>query len=114
MTAYVCPECGESATDDAHLDGSPLCPVVGAAGYEPARAVLVDSPEGQLVQDQLLDAFGVDAALDVIRNGTSEQDALDGVLGSAGSYGLDLDGIAPAVGASFREHLTSYRGRTAH
>lgn len=110
MTAYVCPECGESASDDAHLDGTPLCPVMGAGGYESARAVLVDSPEGRQVQEGVLDAFGADAALDVIRNGTSEQGALDGVLGSAGAYGLDLDEIAPAVGASFREHLTSHRG----
>jgi hypothetical protein len=47
-----CPGCGEPATarpprswtpawgprpDHAHLDGEPLCPVIGSTGYRPAR-----------------------------------------------------------------------------
>ncbi len=49
---WVCPECGEPAEENApgrwtpangpaptwsHLDGEPLCPVVGQNGYEPAH-----------------------------------------------------------------------------
>jgi hypothetical protein len=52
-----CPECGEPAENRppttwlaawgprplyAHRDGAPLCPVVGAHGYEPAWPVLLD------------------------------------------------------------------------
>lgn len=51
-----CPECGElvqakqpvawnpkwgPAPDASHLDGEPLCPVIGDSGYEPAKL-----PEG--------------------------------------------------------------------
>lgn len=109
-TAYICPECGEPVEDDLHLDGTPLCPVMGAGGYRAAQAVPVNSAEGQQARSDLLDAFGADAALDVLRNGASEQGALDEVLGSAEGYGLDAGAIAPAVGAAFREHLTDYRG----
>lgn len=55
----TCPECGEPARaehpttwdyrwgpapDFAHLDGEPLCPVIGDTGYEPADAVAGDTP----------------------------------------------------------------------
>ena len=53
-TGFKCPECEEPAQAAAptaigpqftavqpwsHLDGQPLCPVIGEAGYEPAHAV---------------------------------------------------------------------------
>lgn len=53
-SAMVCPECGEAAEYRApsrwtpawgetprwsHADGEPLCPVVGADGYQPAQPV---------------------------------------------------------------------------
>ncbi len=112
VSDYICPECGEPATsDNLHLDGTPLCPVIGAVGYEPAHAVAVDSPQGQEVRTGLLDALGADAALDVLRNGTSEQRAIALALGSAGAYGLDPIEIEPAVRSTFREHLAGFRGR---
>jgi hypothetical protein len=51
-TGYVCPECGEPARNRSprswtpswgprprwsHLDGEPLCRVMGRSGYEPAK-----------------------------------------------------------------------------
>jgi hypothetical protein len=54
MARTVCPECEEPAQakqpttwnkkwgpkpDASHLDGEPLCPVIGANGYEPAKPV---------------------------------------------------------------------------
>lgn len=53
--SLVCPECREAARDRpphdwpllawrqlprySHRDGTPLCPVIGADGYEPASAI---------------------------------------------------------------------------
>lgn len=50
--AMVCPECGEAVrqrrpatlvpglrAEWSHLDGEPLCPVMGPDGYEPAQPV---------------------------------------------------------------------------
>jgi hypothetical protein len=50
---WICPECKEEVEESppwwaptngpapswSHLDGEPLCPVVGANGYEPAQPV---------------------------------------------------------------------------
>jgi hypothetical protein len=84
---------------------------MGATGYEPARAVATDSPEGQQTRADLIDAFGADAALDVLRGGKREQDALDGALDSTGVYGLDRGEVAPAIVEAFRRHLDTYRAR---
>jgi len=115
VIAYLCPECGEPARrtslGDQHLDGTPLCPIMGAGGYEPARAVATDSPEGQQTRADLLDAFGADAALDVLRDGKPEQDVLGGALDRTGVYGLDHGEVAPAIDEAFRRHLDTYRAR---
>lgn len=62
MIGLICPECGEPAVDRppvswlaawgpaprySHLDGQPLCPVVGAGGYRPAGPVAADDPPGR-------------------------------------------------------------------
>lgn len=112
MTNYICPECGEPSDGGLHLDGTPLCPVMGAGGYQAAQPVAVDSPEGRQVRGELLDAFGADAALDVLRHGTSERDALDGVLDSAPAYGLEREEIAPTVAGAFRGHLDGISRRS--
>ncbi|MGH7918836.1 MAG: hypothetical protein ACREQM_02695 [Candidatus Dormibacteraceae bacterium] len=58
-TGFVCPECGEPVQhvppagwlvpaplpEWSHLDGEPLCPIVGPHGYEPAQAVSVSEEE---------------------------------------------------------------------
>ncbi|KPM55629.1 hypothetical protein ACG83_10070 [Frankia sp. R43] len=111
MTDYICPECGEPSEGGLHLDGTPLCPVMGAGGYQAAQPVAVNSLEGQQVRGDLLDAFGADAALDVLRAGASEQNALDEVLGSAPAFGLDRDEIAPIVDGAFRRRLDGYGRR---
>jgi ribosomal protein L37AE/L43A len=96
----VCPECGEEAVhrpplsampsqalgmerpEWSHPDGEPLCPVVGASGYEPALPVPAPRPAGS---DRVYDGiFACDSC-----KGTGLNRSQDGSCQACGGTGED-------------------------
>ena len=116
---WQCPECGEPAVEDppdrwtqaygpaprfSHFDGEPLCPVMGANGYEPAQPEPRDPRPGTSPTGPTTNPGGTSMS-DTTPARTNQGTPINTTAGQFVPVGASINAPVLMEGANFHAHL---------